>query len=1118
MLLLLVLTALSFFILLGAFLIISAVRARTAARAFANATQAAAVDGIQSRTLLDEALLIALRGSKNPAVRTRITESILGDKYGTTGSGTGSVTFAYNPAAPLLTATATGLTLGPPHGRVLTIVPNPALGGPVSFRTVGVSGGIVLLANTPGRPGFPPAVLSTTSSTYSAVVNGREFSGTPAAGTTAAEPWDAYDDHNPWLAQPVLSDGQVTGFSRVSFDSSGTATVDNDNDGIADGVWLSGVLPSRASPNGTFSYRVSYLVLDLDGRININAAGTADGSGASSGRLGLGAGPADVDPTSCGLLGQWGSRMLGGPPQSTTAGTASNAQRRPSPGLTVVGRYGADGVPGGAGDDANALQQTAATGSFGLYGQTIAGTNSLADLQCRVRTRMTSPSGSQLQPTLQFTMPQGGPDGTNDPYEVRLDHLAPRNTAAVPAATAGLDDSPFAIADMERLLRAPDADAATLPQRLAATLGGEAQRARMRITTDSWDTPALTGAAAAQVQTFLTGSATAPVYPWSNTNATAPDVAAGLRFNLNRPLVSGSDRHEYCKGLYTLLLALGGTTATGTTPAAVELRTKAAQWAVNVVDFRDEDSTMTGFEYDTNPTNGWNVDGNLATTGDPDRGVVFGVERPEMVITETAAWWNPGLATGQLFVNLQRLAWNAVVTSTSSTGTTSRTVENLSSELTTGTSSNLALANATWQVRYDTNSVAQFRPGAATSGTQWWLTSVSGTPVLQSSTVSIISGTVGRSLADNDTICLHPPSPMEFGAAAGTGHPVGVASGTTGVFSRATSGTVTLERLADPGRANGPDNPYVVVDSAEVEVAPPPGQRKRRPDGGSAMTRFWRTANAWITQSGTSLGAYPGNKPAWLHWPNRPFVSHGETVLVPADSPPDLFRNYAFPPSSMVADTTAITVGGTTIPFHRLLLDAIHVPSRFAGVAVQLSDSGTCGLDRLKAHQFSSWREPGRVNVNTIVSGPMASGTAPDDSDSLVWSTLVGGTALPIVSSGTMRVNPFLAGSGPATSLGQVLSLTGTANQPIARDDVTDNPATQNPFLAHATAIRLANTATIRSHVFAVWITLETTDSGDGSRTCHRLFAIVDRSIPVGFREGENLNVRDTIRLRRFLE
>src|SRR5690606_28264180 len=34
-----------------------------------------------------------------------------------------------------------------------------------------------------------------------------------------------------------------------------------------------------------------------------------------------------------------------------------------------------------------------------------------------------------------------------------------------------------------------------------------------------------------------------------------------------------------------------------------------AQWAVNVVDFRDADGIMTPFEYDVNPWNGWDVDG-----------------------------------------------------------------------------------------------------------------------------------------------------------------------------------------------------------------------------------------------------------------------------------------------------------------------------------------------------------------------------------------------------------------------------------------------------------------------------------------------------------------------------
>ena len=40
----------------------------------------------------------------------------------------------------------------------------------------------------------------------------------------------------------------------------------------------------------------------------------------------------------------------------------------------------------------------------------------------------------------------------------------------------------------------------------------------------------------------------------------------------------------------------------------VDLAKRLAQYAVNVVDFRDADSVMTGFEYDINPFNGWDVD------------------------------------------------------------------------------------------------------------------------------------------------------------------------------------------------------------------------------------------------------------------------------------------------------------------------------------------------------------------------------------------------------------------------------------------------------------------------------------------------------------------------------
>jgi hypothetical protein len=55
--------------------------------------------------------------------------------------------------------------------------------------------------------------------------------------------------------------------------------------------------------------------------------------------------------------------------------------------------------------------------------------------------------------------------------------------------------------------------------------------------------------------------------------------------------------------------------------------------------------------------------------------------------------------------------------------------------------------------------------------------------------------------------------------------------------------------------------------------------------------------------------------------------------------------------------------------------------------------------------------------------------------------------------------------------------------------------------------------------VFAVWVTVEITDSAAPDQKAYRrAFAIVDRSIPVGYCPGVNLNARDTLRLVRYLE
>ena len=112
---------------------------------------------------------------------------------------------------------------------------------------------------------------------------------------------------------------------------------------------------------------------------------------------------------------------------------------------------------------------------------------------------------------------------------------------------------------------------------------------------------------------------------------------------------------------------------TGATVAQEKMRRwltarRMAQWAINVVDFRDRDAIMTPFEFDADPffdndndtnneanlqahlplSNGtWDVDGYLIPTTMADgfndtnrawRGVVWGCEYPDLLLTETAAF------------------------------------------------------------------------------------------------------------------------------------------------------------------------------------------------------------------------------------------------------------------------------------------------------------------------------------------------------------------------------------------------------------------------------------------------------------------------------------------------
>ena len=108
-------------------------------------------------------------------------------------------------------------------------------------------------------------------------------------------------------------------------------------------------------------------------------------------------------------------------------------------------------------------------------------------------------------------------------------------------------------------------------------------------------------------------------------------------------LVHNNRRQQMARDLYILAMTIVDPFDTTTDEGKAKVR-RLAQWAINVVDYRDPDNCMTPFEYDSNPFNGWDVDIDGIPNAiayykaDPEKELVWGSERPELLITETLAW------------------------------------------------------------------------------------------------------------------------------------------------------------------------------------------------------------------------------------------------------------------------------------------------------------------------------------------------------------------------------------------------------------------------------------------------------------------------------------------------
>ena len=126
MMLLIVLSLLSMFLMLGTLLIVNTSRSRLTARAFAAATASNASSATLARRQLDMALMKLVAGPSQPAATNDVTESLLEDKFGR-GTAVEGTLLSVTDNGPLLTASVS-INVAKPvalNGRIITFLPKP---------------------------------------------------------------------------------------------------------------------------------------------------------------------------------------------------------------------------------------------------------------------------------------------------------------------------------------------------------------------------------------------------------------------------------------------------------------------------------------------------------------------------------------------------------------------------------------------------------------------------------------------------------------------------------------------------------------------------------------------------------------------------------------------------------------------------------------------------------------------------------------------------------------------------------------------------------------------------------------------------------------------------------
>ena len=327
----------------------------------------------------------------------------------------------------------------------------------------------------------------------------------------------------------------------------------------------------------------------------------------------------------------------------------------------------------------------------------------------------------------------------------------------------------------------------------------------------------------------------------------------------------------------------------------------------------------------------------------------------------------------------------------------------------------------------------------------------------------------------------------------------------------------------------------------------------------------------------------------WLTWLNRPYVSPVELMQVSWRRSSQLLGNYDMNKSGNPYTDASVPFPHLTNYFvsdqtsssdeelHRLF-EYLGVVSPFVRADIQANPNAAVNSANNKPpfNNISTYREPGRINLNTIydqrVFNSLMNGSLADVS----WSDFAGSRrGYPLAglnhvlstnaSYPTLFARPFrsFGGAELVPSLGgdeleydreidATLLREGTSGTPLFQYESTNDVdnTERNPYFRYQGLQRLSNLVTTRSNVYAVWITVgyfevepatTTTHPGwsqaeilaacpdgytlgqelgvdTGEIERHRAFYMFDRSIPVGFQRGKDLNVDKAILIERFIE